>query len=503
MDASVLKKLQNALRGQTLLYVEDNPNLNTQITELFQHLFETVLSATDGEEGLELFRMYHPSVVVSDIKMSKMDGFSMAREILKSDPDTKLIFLSAYDDKPMLHEAIKIGAFDFLGKPVTVQAIVEVLARCAHALRVQMHRKMFYTFLDNIFNYQQNLVLLLHHETVVMANQPCFNFFGTESIDAFQKRFLYFGDLLLPHNGFLYNHDKIEWLREAKNNPGKLFNVKIADKEGQSHHFVLHLQLIPDKEDYYVLSLNDVSELNLLKLFDAHAVEKEELKKDKKALHGLLEMAKRNNVKIKVHNLYKGLSITNDGLIDEVEENFFTIKTTSMQIKAIQYEHKVILVSDIFPMFIESSNVLKIHHELQKVTFGEAKMSSSSPTRRQFIRVPPNEDARVTFLYEGHKFDTDVSIGDLSIKSCRLLMASLPSGIEKGSKAIVDMVLGTAPRLLIVNAEAEVLRIAKVSSQFEVVFTYELHGQVYRNLIDFIAKQQMNLIREFKGMQNG
>lgn len=501
-DAAVLKKLHKALRGQTLLFIEDKPEHNIQVIELFQYLFETVVSATDGEEGLELFRMYRPSVVISDIQLSKMDGFTMGREILKIDPETKLIFLGVEDSKETLHEVIKVGAFDFLHRPLTAQAIVEVFARCAHVLRAQMHRKMFYMFLDNIFNYQQNLVLLLHHETVVMANQPCFNFFGTESIDAFQKRFLFFGDLLLPHNGFLYNHDKIEWLRETKNHPGKLFNVKIADKEGKSHHFVLHLQIIPDKENYYVLSLNDVTELNLLKLYDAHAVEKEELLKDKKALHGLLEMAKRNNVKVKVHNLYKGLSITNDGLIDEVEEDSFTIKTTSMQVKAIQFERKVVLVSEIFPMFIESCDILKIHHELQKVTFGEAKMTSTSPTRRQYIRVPPNEEARVTLLYEGHKFNTDVTIADISIKSCRLFLATLPPGIENGSKAIIDMVLGTPTRPLIVNTEAEVLRIT-MSKPFEVVFTYELHTQVYRNLIDYIAKRQMNLIREFKGMQNG
>jgi hypothetical protein len=59
---------------------------------------------------------------------------------------------------------------------------------------------------------------------------------------------------------------------------------------------------------------NDVTELGLLKLYDTNAVEREELVKDEKMVMGLLEMAMRSGAKVKVHNLYKGLSIANEGL---------------------------------------------------------------------------------------------------------------------------------------------------------------------------------------------
>lgn len=503
IDPDALKKLRKALHAYTLLYVEDNPALNAQATALFKNIFDTVYSATEGEEGLELFKEHRPAIVITDIKMPKLDGLKLAKNILAIDPETKVIFTSAYDDKNLLHEAIRLGVFDYLVKPITVQMIIDMLVRCARELRVRMHQKLFNTYLQNIFNYQHNLILLLHHETVVMANQPCLEFFKAGSVEEFGQRFVNFGELLLEHSGFLYNHDKIEWLREAKNHPGKLFNVKIADAEGNSHHFVLNLQTIPDKEEYYILSLNDVTELNLLKLFDPSAVEKEAVQKDKRAIHGLFEMAKRNNAKIKIHNLYKGLSITNDGMIHEIDENHVWIKTTNMQLKAIQYERRVVLVSDIFPMFILSTDIRRINFEEMTVKLGDCKMTTTSPTRRQYIRVLPDEEAKVTLLYQGRKFETDIEIADISIKATRLIMASLPAGFQVGSRVILDLVLGTPPlKPIIINTEAEVFRISEQSHQYEAVFTYDLHSRHHKDLIDYIAKRQMQLIREFKERQN-
>ncbi|MFZ5374981.1 MAG: response regulator [Campylobacterota bacterium] len=503
VDPDVLKKLRKALHHYPLLYVEENPALNAQAGALFKNIFDTVYATCDATEGMELYEQYRPAIVVADIKTPLLEGLKLAKNITAIDPSVKIIFTSAHDDKALLHEAIRLGAFDYVVKPITVQNLVDVLVRCARELRLQMHQRLFNNYLQNIFNYQHNLILLLHRETVVMANQPCLEFFGAASVEEFGQRFLNFGDLLLEHSGFLYNHDKIDWLKEAKNHPGKLFNVKIADAEGNSHHFVLNMQTIPDKEEYYILSLNDVSELNLLRLFDPGAVEKESIQKDKRILHGLFEMAKRNNAKIKVHNLYKGLSITNDGIIDELDEHYVWIKTTFMQLKAMQFERRVVLVSDIFPMFIVSTDLLRFNFDRMTVKLGECRMSMTSPTRRQYIRVPPDSEAKATLLFQGRKFETEIQIADISIKAMRLILASLPAGFQTGSKVILDFVLGAPPlKPIIINTEAEVYRIGELYHQYEAVFTYELRGRHHKELIDYIAKRQMQLIREFKERQN-
>ncbi|MDD2951367.1 MAG: response regulator, partial [Sulfuricurvum sp.] len=67
VEPGVLKQLRTILQSYSLLYVEDNVGLNTQVTALFKKIFETVYTAYDGEEGLALFKEHHPSIVITDI----------------------------------------------------------------------------------------------------------------------------------------------------------------------------------------------------------------------------------------------------------------------------------------------------------------------------------------------------------------------------------------------------------------------------------------------------
>jgi hypothetical protein len=133
----------------------------------------------------------------------------------------------------------------------------------------------------------------LHERNVVIANQPCLDFFGVSNIETLRKQFASFGEILLEHKSFVYNHDEMEWFKHISSHPGRLFNVKIKDLQEVSHHFILTFQSVPEKEGYAVLSLNDVTELGLLKLYDTNATEREELAKDEKMVRGLLEMAMR------------------------------------------------------------------------------------------------------------------------------------------------------------------------------------------------------------------
>ncbi len=337
-DPNVLKQLRASLHTYSLLYVEDNTGLNAQATTLFKKFFDNVISAYDGEEGLGLFKKHRPQVVITDISMPKMDGLAMAEAIHGIDPEVIIIITTAYDEQELLHKSIKIGVFDYLVKPLKIDSLIETFTRCSQVLIDAFHRKIFNANLHAVFNYQNNLVLLLHERNVVIANQPTLDFFGVSTIEALRKRFQSFGEILLEHKSFVYDHGTMEWFEHISAHPGRLFNIKIADQEEVSHHFILTFQKIPEKEGYAVLSLNDVTELGLLKLYDSSAQERETLLKDEKTVRGLLEMAMRSNAKIKVHNLYKGLSIVNDGLIEYINGKLVSMKCAYVQLKAMQYE---------------------------------------------------------------------------------------------------------------------------------------------------------------------
>lgn len=77
-----------------------------------------VAEASDGEELLELGRKHRPDLMIVDIMMPKMDGLRAAEQLRAELPDAKLIFLTAYDRFEFVQKALRMGAVDFLLKPV-------------------------------------------------------------------------------------------------------------------------------------------------------------------------------------------------------------------------------------------------------------------------------------------------------------------------------------------------------------------------------------------------
>ena len=60
--------------------------------------FEIVAEAQNGEEALELYQRYHPLIIITDIRLPKMDGIAMMKELRKQKAKVNFIVVSAYDD---------------------------------------------------------------------------------------------------------------------------------------------------------------------------------------------------------------------------------------------------------------------------------------------------------------------------------------------------------------------------------------------------------------------
>ena len=122
-----LKKLQELSKNLSVLYVEDSDALRDKVQNLLRKFFHGVSVAKDGEEGLVKFQKYQHAIVITDIKMPKMDGLSLAKKVKKISPKTKVIVISAFDDKEYLLDMIESGVFKFLKKPVNLHSLSDVL----------------------------------------------------------------------------------------------------------------------------------------------------------------------------------------------------------------------------------------------------------------------------------------------------------------------------------------------------------------------------------------
>ncbi len=77
-----------------------------------------VISAFDGLDALEKIKTFKPDILLTDVRMPRMNGIDLAFEVRKTYPDTSIIFMSGYSDKEYLKSAIKLKAISYVEKPI-------------------------------------------------------------------------------------------------------------------------------------------------------------------------------------------------------------------------------------------------------------------------------------------------------------------------------------------------------------------------------------------------
>lgn len=498
---SDLKTLQATAKKFTILYAEDNEALRINATKLLKKFFDIVLVAADGEDALEIFKNNKVDILLSDIKMPKMDGLELTEKVRELNPKIKVIIMSAFDEKDYLMKAIKSGVFDFLKKPVNVTELTETLLHALQEIKKEQTNQLFFMHLKSIFNYQSSMVMMFENREPILANQFFLEFFDVENILEFKKIHQDLGRKFMEHDGFLYNRGEINWFDVIELNEKKLFHIKMLNKENQIRHFILKYQNIPEKEGYGILSFDDVTELNLLKLFDEKQTKSDTKSQDSQAMYDLLEVLQRNSAQFDVHNYYKGLSITNKAIISDITKESLSIKTTFLQLKAIQLEQRTVLVSEALPHHLMCESVVKIGFEKQLVELKNLRFVDTSPVKRKTIRLVPDEKHKVSLFIRENVFHGDISIEDISLDSVKLKLNALPAGLQNGDEVILDIVLELDNRPMILNTKAVMVRKTESKASYSVVFVFVEAKK--SELVKYIAKRQMAIIREFKGLQNG
>lgn len=114
-----------------ILYVEDEPDLRERIRIVLGMEFQTVLTAENGRDGLDIFHREAPDVVVCDIRMPVMDGLEMTARVRKSAPGTPVILCTAFTETAYLLKAIELGVSAYVAKPLDCRNLVQTITRVA------------------------------------------------------------------------------------------------------------------------------------------------------------------------------------------------------------------------------------------------------------------------------------------------------------------------------------------------------------------------------------
>jgi two-component system response regulator AtoC len=112
-----------------VLIVDDEPNLRKILSAQLSRDGYDVMTAEDGEQGLQILREHHIDLVVTDLKMPKVDGMTLLREALREDPELPVVMITAHGTVDTAVEALKLGAFDYLTKPFDKDEVRQIVAK--------------------------------------------------------------------------------------------------------------------------------------------------------------------------------------------------------------------------------------------------------------------------------------------------------------------------------------------------------------------------------------
>lgn len=107
-----------------ILHIDAEPMIRIATSEHLSDLGHELLEASDGSEGLALFRLHRPDIVLSGLHMPGSDGFWVVEQMAIESPETPVLVISSTADIGEAMRCMRLGAWDFLAKPVTDMRVV-------------------------------------------------------------------------------------------------------------------------------------------------------------------------------------------------------------------------------------------------------------------------------------------------------------------------------------------------------------------------------------------
>jgi CheY-like chemotaxis protein len=133
---------ETTIAAETVLVVEDDPGVRALLGVFVKSIGLHAQFASSGHEALPLIDRLAPDLMLLDIYMPRMDGIELLRELCPRYPGGLpfgVILVTACVDVPLLHEALELGAFDVIAKPVQMPEL-ETAVRIQLDLREQAHK---------------------------------------------------------------------------------------------------------------------------------------------------------------------------------------------------------------------------------------------------------------------------------------------------------------------------------------------------------------------------
>jgi DNA-binding response OmpR family regulator len=166
--------MQKKFKNLTLLYVEDEPLIRQNAVEYLSRICNNVLEAKNGIEALDIYRERQPDIIISDIKMPKVNGLEMAEVIRRTDKNTPIIIATAHTETHYLLKAVELQLIKYIVKPITSLKLTEALNMAYHCLEesqnniLSIDKNRLYDKLNKTLIIDEEIVKLTKNEQYLL-----------------------------------------------------------------------------------------------------------------------------------------------------------------------------------------------------------------------------------------------------------------------------------------------------------------------------------------------
>ena len=108
------------------------------------------LTAHNGREALNHFYKDQFSLIISDIKMPEMDGVELLKQVKAMDPNMMVIMVTAYPELDLVVEAMRLGAYDFITKPVNLELVVHSVKKALEKKKLEQEIEAYHNNLEKL-----------------------------------------------------------------------------------------------------------------------------------------------------------------------------------------------------------------------------------------------------------------------------------------------------------------------------------------------------------------
>lgn len=253
------------MKNIKILFVEDDADIREELISFLSRYAKAGLyAAENAEEGLVLFHKHSPDIVISDIKMPKMSGIEMVKQIKETDPDQAIILTTAHSDSAFFLEAIELQVDGYLLKPVDLRQLRHKIKKISQELILQQQYESQKEIMNEIAYLQGNMLAVVDENFhLLFLNDTELAFWGLKSLEEALMQNVMMSKRMVKSDEHFYPSD-VEgrgWIREIQELEPHKRIIALRSLDGESIHAYMVDITYSEESKHTIIALSEITKI--------------------------------------------------------------------------------------------------------------------------------------------------------------------------------------------------------------------------------------------------